>query len=157
MHLIFNAALASRLLIAPLLYLVLLTPTANAFCLAPQTEISGYKIPLDDEIKTAQSIIVGRVIQKNELKEDATDPVGITAYTIKIKVKTRLKGKLPDTISVRDENTSARYGMLLGEEHVLFISEDRDGTLWVDSCGNSAPAFRSQDLIKKIEAELRKR
>lgn len=147
---------STALLIVPFLYLALLSPIANALCLDPQTEISGYKIPLDDEIKSAQSIIVGRILKKEELQEDITDPMGITAYTIKVKVKTRLKGEVPDIISVRDENTSARYGMSVDEEHVLFVSEDQDGTLWVNSCGNSALAFRSQDLIKKIEAELRK-
>lgn len=129
---------------------------ADAICLDPKTGISGYKTPLDVEIGTANAIIVGRVLQEKGLKEDAADPDGVTAYIVTIKVQSPLKGNLPNMVTIRTENTSARYGMSVGEEHVLFVSRGRDGNLWVDSCGNSAIASTSQDLVKHIKFELRK-
>ena len=129
---------------------------AGAVCLDPKTGISGHKTVLDSEIGAANAIIVGRVLEEKGLKEDVTDPDGVTAYIVTIKVLTQLKGRLPTMISIRNENTSARYGMSAGEEHILFVSQNRDGLLWVNSCGNSAIVSASRDLAKKIKSKLRK-
>ncbi len=129
--------------------------TAGAVCLDPKTFISGYKIPLDSEVRTTEAIVVGRVLSEQGLQEDPTDPDGYTAYNVTIKVLVSLEGTLPTVIVIRNENTSARYPMSVGEEHILFVS--RDGQkLRVDSCGNSAAMSEGKQMVSQIHTELRK-
>lgn len=116
---------------------VLIIWSANAVCLDPRTFVSGYRIPLATEVVSADAIVVGRVLSERALSEDRADPEGVTAYDVSVKVITRLKGDVPDRLVLRNENTSARYPMSVGEEHILFVSRDR-GQAWVDSCGNSS-------------------
>ncbi|MDB5932769.1 MAG: hypothetical protein JWQ01_113 [Massilia sp.] len=129
--------------------------TAGAACLDPKTFMSGYKVPLDSEVGTAEAIVIGRVLSEQGLKEDPADPNGYTAYNVTIRVLARLKGSLSNVIVIRNENTSSRYPMSVGEEHILFVS--RDGReLWVDSCGNSAAMPGGEELVKQIQAHMRK-
>jgi len=127
----------------------------GAVCIDPKTSVSGYKIPLNEEVRSADAIIVGRILAQQGLKEDPADPDGYTAYNVTIKVLRPLKGSLPNVISVRNENTSARYPMSVGEEHILFVSRDSKA-LWINGCGNSATARGSGQLEKLIRAELQK-
>jgi hypothetical protein len=88
------------------------------------------------------------------LHEDPSDPDGITASAVEIKQITRLKGNMPKVFVIRNENTSARYSMSIGEEHLLFVSRSgRD--LWVNSCGNSSAMPEGKALIKQIRMQLR--
>lgn len=128
---------------------------SSAVCIDPKTSVSGYKIPLGEEVRSADAIIVGRVLAQHGLKEDPADPDGYAAYNVAIKVLRPLKGSLPNVISVRNENTSARYAMAVGEEHVFFVSRDSK-ELWINSCGNSVKAQGSEQLEKQIRAELQK-
>lgn len=128
--------------------------TASAACLDPKTFTSGYKIPLDSKVQTAEAIVIGRVLAEQGLQEDPSDPDGFTAHIVTIKVLASLKGKLPNVTVIRNENTSSRYPMSVGEEHILFVS--RDGhELRVDSCGNSAPMPDGKQLVKQIQMGLR--
>ena len=138
-----------------LLALALHFCTARAVCLDPKTFISGYKVPLDSEVRTADAIVVARVLSEQGLNEDPTDPDGYTAYNLTIRVLTSLKGSLPDVTVIRNDNTSARYPMSVGDEHILFVS--RDGNeLWINSCGNSAAMPKGKQLVKQIQAKLQK-
>ena len=138
-----------------LLALALHFCTARAVCLDPKTFISGYKVPLDSEVRTADAIVVARVLSEQGLNEDPTDPDGYTAYNLTIRVLTSLKGKVPTIVVIKNENTSARYPMSVGEEHILFVS--RNGNeLWINSCGNSAAMPKGKQLVKQIQAKLQK-
>ncbi len=123
-------------------------------CLDPETYKSGYKIPLKTEVVTAKSIVIGRVLSAHLLQEDADDPDGITASNVTIKVLTKLKGTLPNVIVVRNENTSSRYPMSVGEEHILFVSRT-NREMWIDSCGNSDVMPNGEQVVRKIRAQLR--
>jgi hypothetical protein len=129
-------------------------PAAYAVCLNPGTGKSGYKVPLETEIRTTQAIIVGRVLSEQRLQEDPDDPEGITASNFTIKILSRLKGRLPGVIVVRNENTSSRYPMSVGEEHILFVSRTNRGT-WIDSCGNSDVLPRGERVVNEIRTQLR--
>jgi hypothetical protein len=129
--------------------------TASAVCLDPKTFISGYKVDFDSEVHSTEAIVVGRVLSEEGLHEDPTDPEGITAYNMTIWVLTSLKGNLPNVIVIKNENTSARYPMSVGEEHILFVS--RGGNeLWINSCGNSAAMPKGKQLVRQIQAVLQK-
>lgn len=127
---------------------------ANAVCLHPETGKSGYKVPLETEVRTAEAIVIGRVILEQRLQEDADDPDGVTASNVTIKVLKRLKGSLPSVIVVRNENTSSRYPMSVGEEHILFVSRTNHGT-WIDSCGNSEAMPHGEQIAKEVRTQLR--
>jgi hypothetical protein len=128
---------------------------ADALCLDPATSISGYKIPLASEVRDADGIVIGRVLSEQGLREDPTDPDGYTAYMVTVRVITRLKGSLPRVIVIRNENTSSRYPMSTGEEHLLFVSRDGQES-WVNSCGNSSAMPEGKRQLKTIRALLRR-
>jgi hypothetical protein len=117
--------------------------------------VSGYKVPLASEVRAADGIVIGRVLSEKGLKEDPTDPDGYTAYNVTVRVISRLKGNLPNVIVIRNDNTSARYAMSIGEEHLLFVS--RDGKeLRVNSCGNSSVMREGKHLMEQIRMELQR-
>jgi hypothetical protein len=129
--------------------------SAGAVCLDPKTFISGYKVPLESEVRAVEAIVVARVLSEQGLQEDPTDPEGYTAYNVTIKVLASLKGNLSNVVMIRNENTSSRYPMSVGEEHILFVS--RDGhELRVDSCGNSATMRKGKQLVKQVRTEIQK-
>jgi hypothetical protein len=132
-----------------------LLDTAGAVCLDPRTFVSGYTVPLSSEVRTADAIVVGRVLAEQGLREDPMDPDGYTAFNVKVKIITRLKGNLPSVVVIRNDNTSARYPMSTGEEHLLFVSRDRQG-LWINSCGNSSAMPEGKKVMAQIRAQLQR-
>jgi hypothetical protein len=137
-----------------LLVLAAHLPAAYAVCLDPETGKSGYKLPLKKEVRTAEAIVIGRVLSEHQLQEDADDPDGLTASNVTIKVLKKLRGSLPGVIVVRNENTSSRYPMSVGEEHILFVSRTNRGT-WIDSCGNSEVMPHGEQVVKEVRTQLR--
>lgn len=106
------------------------------------------------EMRTAEAIVIGRVLSEDRLQEDAADPDGVTASNVTIKVLKKLKGTLSGIIVVRNENTSSRYPMSVGEEHILFVSRT-NRTTWIDSCGNSEVMPDGKQVVKEVRTQLR--
>jgi hypothetical protein len=131
-----------------------LPAAAYAVCLDPKTGKSGYKVPLETETRTAEAIVIGRVLSQRRLQEDPDDPDGVTASNVTIKVLRKLKGSLPSVIVVRNENTSTRYPMSVGEEHILFVSRTNLEAR-IDSCGNSEQMPRGMYIVEEIKTQLR--
>jgi hypothetical protein len=129
-------------------------PAAYGVCLDPETGKSGYKIPLNREVRTAEAIVIGRVLSEHPLREEADDPDGITASSVTVKVLKKLKGTLSGLIVLRNENTSSRYPMSVGEEHVLFVSR-ANHDMWINSCGNSSVMPDGEQVARKVSAHLR--
>jgi len=126
---------------------------AYAVCLDPKTFISGYQVPLDEEIRSNKIIAIGEVIKSRHLQEDPTDPEGITATIYTIQVSRQLKGRLPSVIKMRSENDSGRYWMEVGERHILFLRK-KGQYFTADSCGNSSPLPKGNDVLKRVEEML---
>ena len=129
-------------------------PSAYPVCLDPGTGKSGYKIPLKREVRTAEAIVIGRVLSERRLQEEADDPDGITASNVTVKVLKKLKGTLSGVIVLSNENTSSRYPMSVGEEHILFVSRTYHD-MWIDSCGNSDVMPDGEQVASKVRAQLR--
>ena len=87
------------------------------------------------------------------MNEDLDDPAGVTAYRITIEVLESLKGKVPTLLDVRNENTSSRYAMAAGEEHLLFLSQD-GRQFWVNSCGTSVGRQAAKRLVEALRPLL---
>ena len=128
--------------------------SASAVCLYPGSDKSGYKVPLETEVRTAEAIVIGRVLSEHPIQDDADDPDGVTASNVTIKVLKKLKGNLPGVIVIRNDNTSSRYPMSAGEQHILFLSRT-DRETWIDSCGNSEVMPHGGRLVKQVRAQLR--
>jgi hypothetical protein len=127
------------------------TCSVSALCLDPKTSLSGYQIPLQEEVQVTKNIAIGTLTKVQPLYEDPDDPHGITAYLRTVKLSRQLKGNLPKVIRIRDENGSGRYLMEVGEQHLFFIS--RVGkNLGVNSCGNSANL--TETLLQQVKAQL---
>lgn len=127
---------------------------AGAACMNPETQVSGYTVPLALETREAEAIVIGRVVSEQPLQEDRSDPDGVTAYDVSVQVLVRLKGNLPNVFVLRNENTSSRYPIGVGEKHVLFVSRSGQA-LWIDGCGNSSAMPEGKQVLKQIEAQLK--
>jgi hypothetical protein len=132
----------------------LLTGTHSgwAVCIDSQTGISGYQIPLDEEINAAPKIAIVQVLKEKALSEDVSDPIGVTAYLYTARVLRQLKGAPLKVMKLYSENTSGGYPMDVGEKYLLFISEDEH--LWIDNCGHSAPLWQSSATLRQVEKKL---
>ena len=125
----------------------------HAVCLDPKTDISGYHIPLNEEVRSSAAIAVGKVTQARNLREDASDPQGATATVYSVEISRQLKGRLPRSVELRSENDSGRYWMEKGETHILFFRHQKP-PLSIDSCGNSSVLPKGDGTLKAVEAQL---
>jgi hypothetical protein len=131
-------------------------PAAYSVCLDPKTLVSGYQIPLNEEIKSAKGIAMGRVTKEQPLHEEASDPEGITSEIYTVKILRQLKGRLPQVVEIRTENDSGRYSMEVGEIHLFFLS--KEGQYFIaDSCGNSSVLPTGNATLKQVETMLAER
>jgi hypothetical protein len=126
---------------------------AAAVCLDPKTFISGYHLPLNDEVRSTRLIAIGKITKEMALQEDPNDADGITAHIYTVQISRQLKGHLPKIFKIRIENDSGRYLMDVGEEHLLFLAKE-DKYFRVDSCGNSSVLPRGNAMLKQVEAKL---
>lgn len=126
---------------------------ASALCLDPRTFASGYQVPLIEEVRSAAVIVTGKVVGGQELREDADDPQGVTAHLWTVRPIRPLKGHVPRLLMLRVENTSGRYPIQAGEEHLLFLARDGKHFL-VDGCGNSSALPEAAAVLTQLEAML---
>src|SRR5436190_10695760 len=118
-------------------FAVLRPAPATAVCFYPDRDLSGYQIPLEVETRTSPAIVIGRVTSERALREDVSDPEGVTAYVYDFKVLRRLKGRAPGVIKLKAENDSGGYRMSVGERHLLFLQK-ADSYFEADICGNAS-------------------
>ena len=64
-----------------------------------------------------------------------------------------LKGHLSGNIEIRGENDSGRYGLEIGQRHLLFLGV-KGQYYQVSSCGNSSLLPTGDDTLKKVETML---
>jgi hypothetical protein len=137
-------------------FLMLLVLAATSFdamavCLDDNL-VSGYRVPLAKEIKTAYAIVVGTVHGKKDLQEDSSDPDGITATIYTVRITRVLRGKVPALIEIRSENDSGRFWMELEKQYLLFLSRDeRSRGYFVNSCGNSGLLAESGEVLHLLD------
>lgn len=126
---------------------------AFAVCLDPKTLGSGYHVALDEEVVSTESIVIGKVINKQALQEDSSDPYGITAHIVTVQVLQQLKGSTSKIITIRVENDSSRYWMEVAEKHLLFLTKEGEH-FFIDSCGSSSVLPEGDAVINQVLAKL---
>ena len=154
-HTVFRALMKKTITHVFILFVIItdFISAANAVCLDPETLISGYQIPINDEILASEVIVIGEVIRSTYLQKDPSDLNGITTSVYTVQVSSRIKGSLPDVIELKSENDSGKYWMEVGERHLLFLCIE--GIYYkVDSCGNSTPLPKGNDVLRRVEVML---
>ena len=130
--------------------------TARAVCLDPKTYLSGYHVPLAEELSSSYAIIVGQVLEQHAVI-DPTDPDNVIASIYTVHALKTLKGQVPQTITLRAENDSGRYPMSMGETHLLFLSKLESGLgadYYADSCGSSSLLPKGNAILRQVETQL---
>jgi len=145
-----------QLTLSPSLAFVIATVVASnaqALCL-DRRDLDRYHRPsLEQEIKTADAIVVGTVLHVQRLNEDKTDPEGWTSFIYTVRVKKILRGNTPPDIALSASNDSGGYRMSVGETHLLFLA--RRGTYFaVDPCGNSRDLHKDQTIVHRVTSVL---
>ncbi len=129
---------------------------SSAVCL-DSNGVSGHPISLQENLEHSVAVIVGKAEDKTDLHEDAADPKGITARVFRVRLIQLLRGNVPETFDIRDENDSGRFGFEVGKEYLLFV--ERYGPRWpipltdayfVSNCGNSGPVAERSDLLRRL-------
>jgi hypothetical protein len=131
---------------------------ARAVCLDPMTWVSGYQVPIEEEIKSSLAIVIGRILEEHEVHDDPSDPEYFSATTYKVLVERTLKGNVSKTVVLWTPNDSSRYAMGAGERHILFLTVSRDGDpnhFEANGCGNSSPLPQGNGVVKQVEAAVR--
>jgi hypothetical protein len=101
--------------------LAIQTGNAGGVCLDANL-VSGFHVPLEDELAGSVAVIVGEPVNVRTLSEDPSDPGGWTAMVYRVGVSKVLRGHIGNEIDIRDENDSGRFGFGVGEKYLLFVS-----------------------------------
>lgn len=137
-----------------ILLMTIAVASASAVCLDPKTGLSGYRKPLSEEVSSTEFIAIGKITKEGPIQggHDDTDPY----INYKVMITRQLKTSLPKVIIVKMELNSGRYVMNVGEEHLLFLTKEKDH-FFVSSCGNSSVLPGGNSVLKKVEEQLKQK
>lgn len=124
-----------------------------AVCIYPGTSLSGYRIPLSKEVRSAPAIVVGTVTKVRGLSLDPEDPEGYTDWVYMVRVSEILKGTVPPVMALYTRNNSGGYRMTLGETDLLFLHK-RGNFYEADVCGNSGQLGKFGASLEQVKAAL---
>jgi hypothetical protein len=144
---------------------VVLSLGAKAACFDPKAIdkpgplISGYEMPVSEEIGLTEVIAIGKVV-RSRLVVSPDDPEGYEATIYTVQVERVLKGRLPSKVKLYSSNTTSRYFMERGERHILFLTSAFAEMVgisdyFVDNCGNSSTLPKGDAVVKQVEAILK--
>ena len=129
------------------------TRTASAVCLYPGTFQSGYKVPLEQEVRSAPIIVVGNVVKARGLAAPKDDPGYYAYWVYTVRVSEVVKGKVPPVITLYASNDSGGYRMNVGETDLLFLR--KVGNFYeADSCGNSADLAKNPEIVGHVKSKV---
>ena len=125
----------------------------RAVCFYPNSTLSGYHIPLKDEVGASPAIIIGKVVHVRSVQADPSDPDGITSFVYTVRRLQELKGSTPKYFTLRAENDSGGYRMDAGERDLLFLTRESSG-FTVDVCGNSTGLPKGASVVSEVRRLL---
>ncbi len=153
MKAVMNRTIMKTIIIA-LIALLIYSAPLHAYC-----EGGKYQnISVSEEIKKCDFIIIGTVVSRKIVVDPVEDPIGYEAEIFDVEVESILYGTPKEkltkpSLSVYNENTSARYPMIVGEKYLLFVYLDNVG-FWINSCGNSTLYKKSEEPIAEIKRNI---
>ena len=134
---------------------------ANPCCLAvclDEKLVSGYHIPLNQELKTSVAVILGKTIRSHDLSEDSKYPDDITATVWKIQVQKVIQGKIEPEFEIYNPNDSGRFPFAINKTYLLFITIEKPVgyqtnekfRYWASPCGSSGEESQSKSVLIQL-------
>lgn len=147
---------------------------ARAYCVGwdktlPTYDARYYSVP--HEFRRAKYIIKAKVVRETWVGEDGQPkslqppfqndrpkPWGFDPYAgayYRLRVEAAYKGQPPAYLTIFSENSTARFWLDVGSEHVLFVTEEPfedpiGKRLTMDTCGNSKPLPKANRLLREL-------
>jgi hypothetical protein len=126
-------------------FVLLMPPSAAAFCDAPQPRL------VCAEYFSSPLIVQATLIRTSH---EAETPDQLDAYIYSLRVNRVLRGKAPQTIRVYEENSSGRatFNWVPRTDYLLFLFSlpDKKGMWALDGCGNSGPLSKAAVALVDI-------
>ena len=146
----------------------------EAYCPGLDPLLPGYDpdyYSVSKELARLRYVVVGRVVSETWLGEDGKPkalqppfqdgrprPWGFDPYVgavYDIKVLLVIKGQPGPQVTLFSENSTSRFWLDVGGEYLFFISEETfdqpiGQRLTIDTCGNSAPAAKAKEILKRL-------
>jgi hypothetical protein len=119
---------------------------AWSVCLVPQPRL------VCAEFFESRAVVIAKLTRGRHVEFKNSDTDGHLYY---FATEQRLRGKIPTTFRVFDENSSGRatFEWKIGDSYVLFLDFDDSKGAWVlDNCGNSGPMQSASRTLTEIKA-----
>lgn len=120
--------------------------SAMALCL------DSRQLSIEVELERASLVIEGLVTSTKDVSSPS-DPEGIEATLYTVQVVQVLKGRPLRELTIRSDNTSSRFNMVIRERYLLFLTGPHEDAL-VDSCGNSGLMKDRKRQLAKVKRLL---
>jgi hypothetical protein len=154
---------------------------ARAYCVGWDKTIPNYDAhyySVSHEFQRAKYVVKAKVVREIWVGEDGKAkplqppfqnggprPWGFDPYAgayYRLHVETVFKGKPPSQLTIFSENSTARFWLAVGSEHVLFVTEETfedpiGKSLTMDTCGNSKPLSKATALLRDLRRLARQR
>jgi hypothetical protein len=139
------------------LTLVCVSYVCSAVCLDDKL-ISGYHIPLNQELKASAAVVIGKAIHRQDLTEDSTDPDDITATVWRIQVQRVIHGNIEPEFEIYNPNDSGRFSFEINKTYLLFITiekpvgypTNKKFGYWASPCGSSGEESQSKSVLMQL-------
>jgi hypothetical protein len=122
------------------LLLGVLGTNAQAVCFKNGVSVSasetGPVVSWSEEFRQAAAVVIGTVLSERDV-EDPKERGTTVGALYKLKLESRLKGNVGQTVDVFSTNDSGRVPLAKGKRYLLFLYS-QNGRLTADACGNSA-------------------
>jgi hypothetical protein len=103
-------------------------------------------VPVSQERKDSQAIIVGTVVSARQVPQ-SWDTFDGTDYVVHIDQK--VKGKQTGEITIFSEHSEDGFELQPGKQYLLFLTNNNQHWV-VNKCGNSGPVDDSSAVIKQM-------
>ncbi len=147
---------------------------AQAYCVGWDKTLPNYDpkfYSVSHEFRRSEYIVEVKVDRETWLDEDGKEkplqppfqnggprPWGFDPYMgayYDLEVLKSFKGRPPRRLRVFSENTTARFWLVVGSKHILFLTEETFDppvlkSLTVDTCGNSKPLDTASGLLRTL-------
>ena len=102
--------------------------------------------------KTAASVVVSGTALDSTLSSPKAVDRGRETYRVRVVVRDRWKGSVPDTIMVRTADPAGGCGFWFerDQQYLLFLHRDSGGALWATMCSLSQPFSRATNVVRAL-------
>ena len=126
--------------------------SVGAVCL-DEHGISGYHIPLEKELDTADVVAIGTVVSEKRVPESSPEAYD-DGSVYRFRIEETLRGHRYKTLDLFSENTSARFPMDIGRRYLVFVTKARRN-FGVSNCGNSGALSERSLILEEVRKRLR--